>query len=143
MGFETAALFKRKYFGLGFTKKIRKLTDNGPIYIPYVGWQYFVNFYYQYKPLNLDFKVNLGQFLAYDKGIRVEGGRTFASGLRVGLWYTMTNANDFVNGSRYYDKGFSITLPLDWIFYVGLAPRLWRHRVYGQAALPNHLLGAV
>lgn len=113
LGFETAALFKRKYYGLGFSRTIRKLTGEGPIYVPYVGWQYFVNFYYQFKPLNLDFKVNLGQFLAYDKGIRVEGGRTFASGLRVGLWYTMTNAGDIVNGSRYYDKGFSITLPLD------------------------------
>jgi hypothetical protein len=31
----------------------------------------------------------------------------------VGLWYTLTNANDEVSGHRYYDKGFSITMPLD------------------------------
>lgn len=113
VGFESAALFKRKYYGLGFTTRVRKLTDQGPIDVHYIGWQYFVNFYYQYRPLSLDFKVNLGQFLAYDKGIRIEGGRTFESGLRVGLWYTLTNAGDVVNGSRYYDKGFSITFPLD------------------------------
>jgi hypothetical protein len=35
------------------------------------------------------------------------------SGLRVGLWCTFTNAGDVVNRERYYDKGFSITLPLD------------------------------
>lgn len=113
IGFSTATLMKRGYYGIGFQRKIRKLTSEGPIYLPYIGFQYFVDFYYQYKPFNLDFKVSAGQFLARDKGIRIEGGRTFSSGLRVGLWYTLTNANDHVNGSRYYDKGFSITLPLD------------------------------
>jgi hypothetical protein len=113
IGFQTATLFKRGYYGVGFQHKIRKLTPDGPIYVPYTGFQYFVDFYYQFRPLNLDFKVSAGQFLARDKGIRVEGGRTFFSGLRVGLWYTLTNANDVVNGSRYYDKGFSITMPLD------------------------------
>lgn len=113
VGFQTATLLKRSYFGLGFQRKIRKLTDEGPIFVPYTGLQYFVDFYYQYKPLALDFKVSAGQFLARDKGIRVEGGRTFASGLRVGLWYTLTNAEDKVNGSRYYDKGFSFTMPFD------------------------------
>jgi hypothetical protein len=113
LGFQTASLLKRGYYGVGFQRKIRKLTSNGPAYFPYTGFQYFVDFYYQYKPLHLDFKVSAGQFLARDKGIRLEGGRTFVSGLRVGLWYTLTNANDRVNGSRYYDKGFSITMPLD------------------------------
>lgn len=113
VGFQTAGLLKRSYYGLGFQRKVRKLTDSGPVYVPYIGFQYFVDFYYQYKPLALDFKVSAGQFLARDKGIRIEGGRTFQSGLRVGLWYTLTNAEDRVNGSRYYDKGFSITMPLD------------------------------
>lgn len=112
VGFSTASLFKRSYYGLGF-QKVRKLTSQGPMYFPYVGFQYFVDFYYQYKPFDLDFKISAGQFLARDKGIRFEGGRTFLSGLRVGLWYTLTNANDIVNNSRYYDKGFSITLPFD------------------------------
>lgn len=113
IGFEAATFLKRGYYGVGFQRKIRKLTDDGPIYVPYIGLQYFVDFYYQYKPLSLDFKLSAGQFLARDKGLRIEGGRTFSSGLRVGLWYTLTNANDRVNGSRYYDKGFSITMPLD------------------------------
>jgi hypothetical protein len=113
IGFEAATLLKRNYYGLGFQHKIRKLTDEGYKLFPYTGLQYFVDFYYEYKPFNLDFKVSVGQFLARDQGIRVEGARMFPSGLRVGLWYTLTNANDVVNGSRYYDKGFSITMPLD------------------------------
>jgi len=113
IGCEASTLLKRRYFGIGFTHKIRKLSDDGYIWIPYTGLQYFLDFYYQYKPLNLDFKVSAGQFLARDKGIKLEGGRTFSSGLRVGLWYTFTNAGDVVNDKRYYDKGFSITMPLD------------------------------
>jgi len=113
LGFQAATFLKRQYYGLGFQRKIRKLTDDGVKHFPYTGLQYFVDAYYQYQPLNLDFKISVGQFLARDKGIRIEGGRTFQSGLRVGLWYTLTNANDVVNGSRYYDKGFSISMPLD------------------------------
>lgn len=113
IGFDISTLLKRKYFGFGFQHKIRKLTDDGPAYFPYIGLQYFADFYYQYRPLNLDCKISAGQFLARDKGVRLELGRTFFSGLRVGLWYTFTNANDVVNHSRYYDKGFSITMPLD------------------------------
>ena len=113
VGFEAATVWKRRYYGIGYTNKIRKLTPEGVIWVPYTGLQYFVDFYYDYKSLNLDFKASIGQFLARDKGARLDVGRTFPSGLRVGLWYTLTNANDRLNGSRYYDKGFSITMPLD------------------------------
>lgn len=113
IGFEVATLLKRNYYGIGFQRKIRKLTEKGYEYFPYTGLQYFLEFYYQYKPFDVDFRISAGQFLARDKGIRIEGGRTFLSGLRVGLWYTLTNANDVVNNSRYYDKGFSISMPLD------------------------------
>ena len=113
IGFQAATLWKRKYYGIGFARKIRKLTNDGYQYFPYTGLQYFVDFYYEYKPYNLDFKISAGQFLARDKGIRIEGSRTFLSGLRVGLWYTYTNGNDVIGGRRYYDKGFYISMPLD------------------------------
>lgn len=130
IGFETAVLWKRNYYGIGFTHKIRKLTPGGPIWVPYTGLQYFVDVYYDYKPLNLDFKMSAGQFLARDKGARFDIGRTFPSGLRVGLWMTFTNANDVVNNHRYYDKGFSITMPLD--FFMNKSSRT---RVgYGMSA---------
>lgn len=113
LGFEISPLLKRDYFGIGFQHKIRKWTAEGCEFLPYIGLQYFAEFYYQYRPLNVDFRLSAGQFLARDKGIRLEGGRSFASGVRIGLWYTFTNAGDVVNGQRYYDKGFSITMPLD------------------------------
>ncbi|MBF8262471.1 MAG: hypothetical protein HW387_136 [Parachlamydiales bacterium] len=130
IGFEAAVLWKRRYFGLGFYDKIRKLTPEGMIWVPYIGYQYFVDFYYDYKPLNLDFKISAGQFLARDKGARFDVGRTFPSGLRVGLWYTFTNANDVVNNQRYYDKGFSITMPLDFFLNKSSRTRIG----YGMSA---------
>ncbi|MBS0624650.1 MAG: YjbH domain-containing protein [Verrucomicrobia bacterium] len=144
-GFEVSSLLKREYFGIGFQHKVRKLTSNGYEYFPYFGFQYFAEFYYQYKPLNVDFKISAGQFLARDKGIRIEGGRTFESGLRVGLWYTLTNAGDVVNNHRYYDKGFSITMPLD-IFLnkssrsrIGYAMSAWLRDCGARAATGKQL----
>lgn len=139
IGFEAATLLKRKYSGLGLTTKIRRFKGFCPSYVHYVGVQYFVDFYYQYKPLSLDFTVSIGQFLAKDKGIRLEMGRTFESGLRVGFWYTFTNGNDVVNHDRYFDKGFSITMPLDFFLQkssrtrVGYAMAAWLRDVGGIA----------
>ena len=113
LGFSTSSLVKRSYYGVGFQRKIRKFTYEGPIYLPYTGFQYFVDFYYQYKPFSLDFKVSAGQFLARDKGIRIEGGSTFFSGLRVGLWYTLTNAEDVASAAT-MTKAFP-SLPLRYL----------------------------
>jgi hypothetical protein len=145
VGFEVSPMWKRDYYGVGFQRKVRKLTSNGYEYFPYTGFQYFAEFYYQYRPLNLDFKFSAGQFLARDKGIRMEGGRTFESGLRVGLWYTLTNAGDVVNGDRYYDKGFSITMPLDLFMNktsrsrIGYAMSAWLRDCGARAATGKQL----
>jgi len=139
LGFQASTLWKRAYYGLGF-QKVRQLTDAGDQFFPYTGLQYFVDFYYQYKPYNLDFKVSVGQFLARDKGIRIEGSRTFLSGLRVGLWYTLTNGQDVVNNHRYYDKGFFISCPLDFFMNqssrtrIGYSMSAWLRDVGAQAA---------
>ncbi len=113
IGLDLALLWKRNYFGLGFTNEVYKFDGQKSYKVPFIGEQYFLDVYYSFKPLNLDFKFSLGQFLAKDKGIRLEAGRTFKSGLTVSIWYTFTNAGDVINGDRYYDKGVSFSLPLD------------------------------
>jgi hypothetical protein len=113
IGFEFSPILKRKYSGMGFQKKVRKFKGIEAEYVKYTGLQFFVDLYYKYRPLNLDFKISIGQFLAKDKGARFEMGRYFSSGLFLGVWYTLTNAKDMVNGHRYFDKGFSFSLPLD------------------------------
>ncbi|MCB1107795.1 MAG: YjbH domain-containing protein [Chlamydiia bacterium] len=113
VGIEGAAVLKRKYHGIGFTTKIRKFNGFTPEFVDFIGFQYFLDLYYDIKPLQIDFKATIGKFLARDVGVRFELGRYFPSGFRFAVWYAMTNAYDSVNGSRYRDKGISFVLPLD------------------------------
>ncbi len=113
IGIEGALLGKRRYYGLAFDRKIRKFEGDQFVYVPYFGRQYFLDIYYQLPYLQLDFKVSIGEFLAHDKGARIDVARTFSSGMTIGFWYTATNGNDQIGGKQYFDKGFMITFPLD------------------------------
>jgi len=130
IGLEGAVLKKRTYDGLGFTNKIRKLNGFTPTYKKFLGSQYFLNLYYDLACANLDFKVSVGKFLANDWGVRNEISRYFPSGLRVTLWYTLTNGHDKINGKTYYDKGISFSMPFD-IFYTCSERTYWN---YGMSA---------
>ena len=123
IGVEAAGVMKRKYHGLGFTTEIRKLHGRIPEYVHFIGNQYFLDLYYRLKPLNLDFKVALGKFLARDVGARFEIGRYFSSGFRFSVWYTLTNAKDMVNGQRYHDKGIAFAIPFD--FFLKKSSRIF------------------
>lgn len=112
-GVEGAGVLKRRYHGFGFFHKVDQFHHHEDLKKHYVGLQYFLNLYYQFKPLDLNFKLKIGQFLARDKGVRIEVMRYFPSGLRFSLWLTLTNAHDQVNGRTYFDKGFAFTIPLD------------------------------
>jgi len=131
IGIEEATVWKRKYHGLGFTTKVRKLNGTDPTFIHFVGEQFFLDLYYIWRPLDLDFKVIIGQFLAKDRGARFEISRWFKSGLNVSVWLTLTNGHDHVNGHIYHDKGFAFMLPLDFFLrkssrtYVGYAMSAW------------------
>jgi len=129
-GFEGAAFKKRNTSGLGFTNKVRQLHGFKPSYHPFKFYQYFLNFYYQWQDAKLDFAISAGKFLANDYGARFEIARYFPSGLRIAVWYTLTNGNDKVNGHTYYDKGISFSMPLD-IFYMNSSCARWG---YGMSA---------
>ncbi|HEY2810109.1 MAG TPA: YjbH domain-containing protein [Rhabdochlamydiaceae bacterium] len=145
VGLEFATEWKRRYHGIKFTNKIPEFKDGRQRLVPFVGIQYFLDFYYDFKPLNMDLLVSFGQFLAKDKGVRTEVGRYFKSGVRFALWCTMTNGDDHVNGKIYFDKGFSFLIPLD-IFlkqsslsYVGYAMAAWLRDVGARAATGKRL----
>lgn len=129
-GIEAAVLKKRSFDGFGFTNKIRKLKRFTPTFQRFLGKQYFLNLHYDCKILNVDFHIKAGKFLANDWGIRYELTRYFDSGLRVSFWYTRTNARDFINGSRYHDRGVEVSLPLD-ILYTHSDRKRWG---YGMSA---------
>lgn len=131
VGVEEATVWKRHYKGLAFTRKIRRLHGDTPHYELFLGVQYFLNLYYTLKPWDVDLKVMIGQFLAKDRGVRFEMSRWFPSGLRVSLWYTITNGHDHVNHQTYYDKGFVFSLPIDFFLrqssrtYIGYGMSAW------------------
>jgi hypothetical protein len=145
IGLESAVLKKRDYTGLGFTNKIRKLDGFVPTWRKFTGSQYFLNLYYDLKIAQLEFKVSAGKFLANDWGVRNEITRYFPSGMRLSIWYTVTNGHDKINGQTYYDKGIYISMPFD-IFYThsersrwGYGMSAWLRDVGVQAYTGNHL----
>lgn len=139
VGAEFAAVLKRHYHGVKFRRNTLQLRDGRYVKVPFVGIQYFLDFYYDFKPLNMDLLISAGQFLAKDKGARIDVGRYFKSGLRFSLWCTFTNGHDKVNGHTYFDKGFSFMIPLDMFLkqssrnYIGYAMAAWLRDVGARA----------
>lgn len=140
VGIEAAILKKRDYKGMGFQSRVRKLNGYCPTYVKFTGSQYFVNLYYRWFQAELDFKVSMGKFLAHDYGIRMQVSRYFQSGLKIFMWYTITNGKDHINDQLYYDKGIGFSMPLD-IFYTysdrerwGNSMSAWLRDVGVQAA---------
>ncbi|NGX37524.1 MAG: hypothetical protein K1000chlam2_00680 [Chlamydiae bacterium] len=114
VGAEVATVWKRKFTGLGFTNEVLRFTSNKrEVKEHFIGLQYFLDLYYDFKPLDLLFEARIGQFLAKDKGVRLQVTRYFPSGSRFSLWLTVTNGNDKVNGRTYFDKGFAFYVPFD------------------------------
>lgn len=128
LGVEGAVLKKRTYTGLGFTGKIRKLHHFTPSYHKFIGSQFFFNAYYDWDLAQLDFRLKAGKFLANDYGARFEITRYFDSGLRVSIWYTLTNGNDHINGHSYHDKGVAISVPLEF-FYMHSSRKRWDYAI--------------
>lgn len=116
IGLACAATYKRRYRGIACTSYVKQLKKTRYVEIPFTGMQYFLDIYYDCKPLHVDLQMSIGRFLAKDKGVRIELGRYFPSGLRFSLWMTITNGHDRIKGKIYYDKGCCFVLPLDLFF---------------------------
>jgi membrane-associated phospholipid phosphatase len=67
-------------------------------------------------PQGMTITARAGQFLAKDRGVRLEFKRRFRSGVEVGAWYAKTNGNDITSPgtptSPYHDKGVFLSIPL-------------------------------
>jgi len=127
IGLEGAVVKKRKYSGLGFQSTLRHFEGNKPIFRHYSTLQqYFLNFYFDYPAYNFFAKLGVGQFLARDKGVRLEATRYFDNGVRLTGWLTCTNANDIMHGESYFDRGIALEIPLD-IFFKCSSRRVWNY----------------
>ena len=130
VGTDLAILKKRSYSGFQFQNKIRRLDGKRTVLEDYTGYQCFLDYYQDLPFLDLDVKVRVGQFLAHDRGVRTEISRSFKSGLRLTIWYTVTDGHDQLNGKTYFDKGLAVTMPLD-IFLGHSSRQEWG---YGMSA---------
>ncbi len=128
IGAHGAQVFKRRPNSLGFSSTIRQMSGLTSMQVPFHGYQYFLDLYYRLLICKTDFKVSIGRFLAGDKGARFEAYHTYPSGLRVGAWFTYTDAHDKVNGKTYYDKGIFVSMPLD-IFYTCSCRERWNEAI--------------
>jgi len=113
IGIEGALVKKRAYSGLKLENDIRKFTGFIPSFVPFFGTQYFLNIYYDFKKLSTEFHLRLGQFLAKDVGGVLTLTRYFPSGVRLSVWYGITDVKDIVNGKRYNEIGARISIPID------------------------------
>lgn len=149
IGFEGAGVLKRSYHGLGFQTKVKRFDGVKSQKVSYIGYQYFLDLYYNLASLQLDFKVSIGTFLARDRGVRFEIGRYFSSGFRFSIWYTLTNARDIVNQRRYHDKGVAFVIPFDFFLkkssrtMLPYALSVWLRDTGARGATGKHLYPTV
>jgi hypothetical protein len=72
--------------------------------------------HYRLKQQGVTFSLRGGRFLAKDVGVRYEFQRRFRSGVRIGVWYTVTDGHDITKpgspGDPYHDKGIFLSIPL-------------------------------
>ncbi|AUM74291.1 YjbH domain-containing protein [Paracoccus jeotgali] len=59
-------------------------------------------------------QVDVGKYLAGDKGATVSLNREFANGWRIGAYATKTNLSDEQYGEGSFDKGITMSVPLTW-----------------------------
>lgn len=132
IGFEGAVLKKREFDGLRFQNQVRQLIalNNGsypPTYHHFTAYQLLADVYMD-LPLEVEARFRFGQFLAHDKGVKMEFSRTFASGITLQTWYTITDAVDRVNGERYYDYGVGFSMPIDLSYSYNTRDR-WGYKI--------------
>lgn len=131
LGAEGAVVKKRNYSGLGFQSTLRHFEGKTPVYQHYNTLQQcFFNIYLDFPAQQFFTKLSLGQFLARDKGARLEATRYFDNGLRLSGWITVTDAFDVMHGEKYYDRGIAIEIPFDF-FFRRSSRRVWN---YAKAA---------
>lgn len=72
-----------------------------------------VGVYYELPFWNLNGSVRAGRYLAKDWGATFELSREFDSGIRAGVFATLTDVSAAEFGEGSFDKGFFLSIPLD------------------------------
>lgn len=70
--------------------------------------------YYAITP-DIDARLDVGRYLAGDKGATFTLERRFANGWKVGAYATLTDVPFATFGEGSFDKGITLTIPLEWV----------------------------
>lgn len=125
IGLEGAIVKKRTFSGLGFQSTLKQLKGFTPTFHSYFALeQYFLDFYYDFQCFHIFTKVSVGQFLARDKGVRLEATRYFDNGIRITGWITFTDAGDKMHGETFFNRGVALEMPFDFFFKCS-SRRVW------------------
>jgi hypothetical protein len=74
-----------------------------------------LSLYYELPWHDVQVTLSAGQYLAGDKGATFELSRRFSTGVRVGMWFTLTNVSATRFGEGSFDKGIRIVIPFEWV----------------------------
>ncbi len=88
--------------------------DDDVSFLDYSTFTGHINVYYRPEFLpNTRIGLNIGQFLAKDKGVKIDFSKRFDSGMVVGAFAAFTNVSAEEYGEGSFTKGFYLTIPLD------------------------------
>jgi len=73
----------------------------------------FINFYYKEPKTQILFALKGGRFLARDSGFNFDFSRRFKSGLKMGVFFSLTDISEYEFGEGSFDKGFYFYMPVD------------------------------
>lgn len=69
--------------------------------------------YWDTRWQGVQLKLSAGQYLAGDRGVTIDVGRTFLNGVSVGAYATKTNVSAAQFGEGSFDKGIYVSIPFD------------------------------
>lgn len=75
-----------------------------------------INFYYKEPRSQVLLALKGGKFLAKDSGINFDLSRRFKSGLKMGIFFSVTDISEYEFGEGSFDKGFYFFLPIETFF---------------------------
>ena len=81
---------------------------------PYDVFTGHVSAYYDFGG-RFEGQLDIGQYLAGDKGVTLSVNRVTSNGWRFGAWATLTDVPFETFGEGSFDKGLRVDIPLDWI----------------------------
>ena len=72
-----------------------------------------INFYYKEPRSKIIFGIKGGRFLAEDSGFNFDFSRRFKSGLRMGVFFSLTDISEEEFGEGSFDKGWYFFMPIE------------------------------